>query len=146
MCAFYSIHPEVAGGLGERTEMDTTRSPPEVHTLHYEFDGWLGDDLLSSHPCYIVSEQLKRVLESSKLTGFRLDDVCTSKSDQFKELQSTKELPTFYWLKVEGEPGSDDFGISDKYELIVSDAALDLMNDNTLEQAMIEEYEPEEET
>lgn len=36
---FFYIEPEVAGGFGERTRLDTTVHPPVVHELEYEFQG-----------------------------------------------------------------------------------------------------------
>lgn len=42
------IEPEVAGSLGKETELDSSVFPPHVKKLHYEFDGWLGDDILES--------------------------------------------------------------------------------------------------
>lgn len=32
-------------------------------------------------------------------------------SDIFKTLHPGVQLPHFYWLKVEGAPGQDDFGM-----------------------------------
>lgn len=45
---FRYIEPEVAGGLGEETQMDSTVHPPLVKKLHLEFEGWLGDDILET--------------------------------------------------------------------------------------------------
>ena len=43
MSGFHVVEPEVAGALGDRTEMDSSIHPPIVKRLHYEFQGWLGD-------------------------------------------------------------------------------------------------------
>ncbi|GGJ53754.1 hypothetical protein ALP32_02980 [Pseudomonas avellanae] len=43
---YYHIEPEVAGSLGEQTVIDTESWPPKVSRLEYQFDGWLGDELL----------------------------------------------------------------------------------------------------
>lgn len=64
---FLKLQPEVAGGLGAKTIMNTTVHPPSVSILEYEFDGWLGDDLLESFPCFVVSERLKNPLEEMLL-------------------------------------------------------------------------------
>jgi len=50
--------PEVAGRLGEKTVLIATSHPPITERLNYEFDGWLGDDLLEPFLCYIVTESL----------------------------------------------------------------------------------------
>ncbi len=60
---YFYIEPEVSGELGEGTLMDTTVHPPKVEKLNYEFSSWLGDDLIESFPCYIVSERLAERLK-----------------------------------------------------------------------------------
>ena len=55
---YYLIEPEVAGGIGEHSVIDRSSGKMVVRKLHYEFDGWLGDELLESTPCFIVSERL----------------------------------------------------------------------------------------
>ena len=41
---YYILEPEVAGGFGENVVYDPATR--HVEHLHYQFDGWLGDDLL----------------------------------------------------------------------------------------------------
>jgi hypothetical protein len=125
---YYQIEPEVAGGWGKNTLF--TRAPGEpmlVQKLHYQFDGWLGDELLESTPCYIVSERLAHEIRRTKLTGMKFDEVEITKSDQFRELYPDRQLPKFLWLKVEGEAGRDDFGIAPGLQLIVSERAFELL-------------------
>jgi hypothetical protein len=113
--AFFWLEPEVAGSWGESTVADRTTHPPVVFNLEYEIDHWLGDDLLQTFPCYIVTERLRDALESSGFTRFSFDDVTVITSVLFKEIERDSNpsltLPKFYWLKVEGEAGKDDFGI-----------------------------------
>ncbi|MBL3548063.1 hypothetical protein [Chryseobacterium sp. KMC2] len=135
------IEPEVAGGLGEKTEMDNTFFPPIVKYLHYEFDGWMGNDILESFPCYIVTEQLKKDIESKALTGITFDIVLVSKSDTFLELYPNKELPIFFWAKINGESYKDDFFITEKNTLAISEKAYSLLNDYNIDQADIEDLE-----
>lgn len=54
---FYVLEPEVAGGWGgDGTVVDREFHPPIVSRLVYEFDGWLGDDLVTTFPpVYIVT-------------------------------------------------------------------------------------------
>lgn len=75
MSDFWSLEPEVAGELGDESVLDTTVHPPRVFKLQYRFIGWLGDDLLETFPCYIVTESLASALLSARLTGFELDEV-----------------------------------------------------------------------
>lgn len=135
------IEPEVAGGLGERTEIDNTFSPPIVKYLHYEFDGWMGNDILESFPCYIVTEQLKKGIESEELTGITFDIVLVSKSDTFLELYPNKELPNFFWAKISGEFSKDDFFITEKNVLAISEKAYSLLKNYNIDQADIEDLE-----
>lgn len=90
------IETEVAGGLGEQIQMDNSFFPPLIKNLHYEFEGWLGDDILESFPCYIVTERLRDGIELGKLTGVSFDKVFISKSETFLELYPDRELPNFF--------------------------------------------------
>jgi hypothetical protein len=122
----YFVEPEVAGGWGVNTEADTSRHPPLVSKLHYQFDGWQGDDLLESFPCFIVSESLMNELISSSVTGFEIDDVEISKSDEFFATTDLTDLPQFFWLKVVGGEPSADIRLSSDCRLLVSDRALNV--------------------
>jgi hypothetical protein len=136
--SYYYVEPEVAGGWGPNTV--ATRSagrPTTVTRLHYVFDGWLGDELLESTPCFIATETLARALTDAQLTGFQLGEVEVSRSDQFLELCSDKDLPRFVWLKIEGSPGSDDLGLSDDMRLVASQAAMDVLQAAVIDQAIV---------
>ncbi len=128
MTAYHVVEPEVAGGWGKNTVFTRTPGKPTVvHKLHYQFDGWLGDELLESTPCYIVTERLAHEIERAQLTGVRFDEVEVTTSDQFKELYPNRQLPKFVWLQVEGKPGQDDFGIAPGLRFVVSERALELL-------------------
>lgn len=129
------LEPEVAGGWGSETIADTSRHPPVVSRLHYEFEGWLGDDLLESFPCFIVTERLAVALERAGLTGFVLDDVTTTRSPEFEELYPDTQLPSFRWLRVTAHAGTADFGIGPDYRLVVSTGALTILERFELKQA-----------
>lgn len=133
------IEPEVAGGFGEKTQMDNSFFPPVIRTLHYEFDGWLGDDILESFPCYIVTESLKNGIESEKLSGISFDNVFVSKSESFIELYPDRELPSFFWAKINGEPYKDDFFITKENTLAISEKAYLLLKKYNISQADISE-------
>jgi hypothetical protein len=139
---YFKIEPEVAGGLGERTRMDVSTHPPKVFHLHYEFDGWSGDGILESFPCFIVTATKADQLESMDASGFQLRDVEISKSPTFEELFPNLDLPDFRWLDVSGTPGKDDFGIDADGVLVVSDRALAVLEEGGLEDCDIEEYRP----
>ena len=138
----YSLYPEVAGGFGDNVIYDPETQ--HVEHLHYEFDGWLGDDILQTSPCcYIVSERLKQAIGEVAMTGFAFADVEISTSEQFQELYADREIPEFSWLKICGRAGVDDFGISSDNCLVVSERALKAMQDvANLENCDITEYQP----
>jgi hypothetical protein len=132
---YYSIEPEVAGGFGEETIIDRSCGRMEVMKLHYKFDGWLGDELLESTPCFIASERLANRIDRANLSGFKIDDVQVTKSDEFHDLHPKLGLPKFVWLKVIGTPGKDDFGITPGLNLVVSELALQLIKESGLKHA-----------
>jgi len=137
MTVYYLIEPEVAGGWGENTKADTSVHPPVVHSLHYEFQGWLGDELLESFPCFLVSERVGQVLQAENLAGFSLEQVEISVSAQFRELQGGPLPPKFYWLKVAGRAGQADFGMSESHLLVVSEQALAVLGRFSLNNAEV---------
>jgi hypothetical protein len=131
MMKYYRVEPEVAGGWGKHTIHDESelRRPPFVLKLHYVFDGWLGDELLESSGCYIITERLAQEINREHLTGARFDDVEISTSgeyDDLQELHPDRQLPKFLWLRPIGELKQDDFAI-DGLRLIVSERALELL-------------------
>ena len=120
----YWIEPEVAGGFGANTVLDRTVHPPRVIRLHYDFDGWLGDDLVTTFPVYLVTESLADAIRDCGLGGYEVAETEVTASETFAELYPGKLLPHFLWLKVNGEPGADDFGMSSDHRLVVSERAL----------------------
>ena len=139
MCRY--IEPEVAGGLGRKTIMDTNTYPPIVKTLNYEFNGWLGDDILESFPCFIISERLKKAIKKNNLTGINFDNVIITKSREFIDLYPDKILPNFQWAKISGKMYFDDFIIGKDYRLIISDRAFQILNSFNLKNASFENLE-----
>jgi hypothetical protein len=124
MSAFFSLEPEVAGGLGPNTIMDRRVHPPVVSKLHYEFDGWRGDEIVESFPCFLVTESLMARLQAEQLTGMEAGQVEVSISEQFRDSDTGAKLPPFAWLKVVGVAGQDDFGMGLDFRLVISAAAL----------------------
>lgn len=58
---FFRIEPEVAGGVGPNSELHRENGKLIVTRLNYEFDGWLGDGLLETTACYIVTDDGQRL-------------------------------------------------------------------------------------
>jgi len=122
------IDPEVSGGIGDKTVLDNSVHPPIVQDLHYEFDGWLGDDIIESFPAYLVTEKLKQKIENTNFTGYLFSDVLVTTSPVFKDIHPNTNLPKFYWLKVYGEAGVDDFGIGIGNRLVISERVIDILS------------------
>jgi hypothetical protein len=138
---YHVVEPEVAGGWGVNTIV--TRSPGRpivVDKLHYVFDGWLGDALLESAPCYIGTQRLVEEIKLAQLKGIDFDEVEVTKSLQFDTLYPNRELPKFKWLKINGVPGQDDFGVTTDLQLVVSEKALAVLQKVGLSTALVEPF------
>jgi hypothetical protein len=112
--------------------------------LEYVFDGWLGDDVLETFPCFIVTARLKEAVEAIGPTGVAFDEVKVTKSKLFRELYGDRPLPTFYWLKVGGQAGTDDFGVggSPRFRLVVSERVLYVFKQHQMTECGVAEYDP----
>jgi hypothetical protein len=139
---YFALTPDVAGELGRHTELDRSTHPPVVLHLHVVFSDWLGDDLLANYPCFLVTEKMGERLLPEQLTGFELADVEVGLSPEAVELLEGQELPEFRWLKISGVAGSEDFGLIPGHaKLVVSDRALEVLREGSLEYCDIEDYE-----
>jgi hypothetical protein len=142
-CMYYRLKPDVAGGFGEMTELDTSTNPATVHRLHYEFEGWLGDCLVGNFAVSILEENVAREFVARGFTGFELREAIISRSDVFDQLQPEVDLPKFVWLKVIGKPGIDDLGIQQSGSLVVSEAVLSTLRQHGLDNCDIKVYHGE---
>lgn len=121
---YFILEPEVAGELGKNTKLDTSSHPPVVSKLEYRLSGWLGDDLLESFPCYVVTERLMRRINDAHLSGVVFSDVEITTSPEFREMYPNRKLPRFLWLKIIGISSRNDFGLTQDSKLVVSEHAL----------------------
>jgi hypothetical protein len=138
MNMFYVIEPEVVGDLGDGSVLDYSTKPPTVLELHCEFNVWLGDDLATIHPCYIVSERLRSALSNFAGTGYRFEDVEISIVEGFDVLNPHIELPRFHWLQVHGAPGVDDAGLTpSQTRLVVSDRLLSVLRTCVIDHCIV---------
>ena len=64
--------------------LDTTKHPPVVSRLHYEFEGWDGDDIVATFPVTIVTDALANAILEHALTGAEFDDVIVTKDPQLR--------------------------------------------------------------
>ncbi|BDD84621.1 hypothetical protein TPB0596_43840 [Tsukamurella pulmonis] len=122
------LDPEVAGGLGDESVLDTSVHPPLVHRLHFVVAGWLGDDLIQSFPVYLMSPRLLAALRTAGLTGFSVNPHCRIAFDeQVGEELDNADILTFEWIDVHGT-AADDLRITEDLLLEVSDRAWDTLS------------------
>ena len=97
-----------------------------------EVAGGLGDDILATHPCFIVSKTLSEAIRNSSLCGYQLDIMNISYSDEFKELQRDCKVPDFVRMiptnsiddaKLFNSLGMDFYVYKKRY-LVISEKAL----------------------
>lgn len=124
---YFIIEPEVPGNIGPRTIMERSSQPPSVESLHFVFEGWLGDQLVESFPCWLISKPLVQLFKDSQITGWTIEDADIEFSRQFYEVGNREALPEFKWLLVNGRPNIDDLCISTDYRLQVSEKALSVI-------------------
>jgi hypothetical protein len=107
--------------------MDRATHPPRVHVLHFVFDGWLGDQLVESFPCYLVTEHLAASFTAAGITGFEIAEAVVETSEEFKERHPDLSMPIFKWLQVVGVAGKSDLFINSDNRLTGSSLALDVV-------------------
>jgi hypothetical protein len=137
MSTFHILEPEVAGDLGDASVLDHSTQPFTVLKLEYRFNVWLGDDLLTTHPCFIVTQRLRDSLERIDGTGYHFDDMDISTVEEFDEINPGVKLPRFYWMKVDGVPGVDDAGLTTKTVLVVSDRFLNVLRGLAMDHCLV---------
>ena len=94
---YFKLLPEVAGGIGKTSDIEYKNGHLQtVRHLEYCFEDWLGGEILSSHPCFIVTKSLEKDIVAEKLKGVSFRRISVSLSDEFLELYGGDIcLPTF---------------------------------------------------
>jgi hypothetical protein len=138
---YFVLQAEVAGGLGPASVGDLKARPPRLVKFNYEFDVWLGDPLLEAMSNFIVTEHLKELLIEAHTSGISFGDVEVTKSEEYQDRHPDLSLPAFFWLKVTGQAGRDDFGLSPSGDLVVSKRIVDLLKVAGLRHSEISEYD-----
>jgi hypothetical protein len=151
---YFHIEPEVVGGAGHGTLMDRSVHPPNVSKLRFEFDFWPHDALVEGFPCWLVAAPAMERIKAAGFTGVRAAAAEITTSDLFQSLNPNRQLPKFLWLKVEGTPCHDDFGVSKVsrtiasdliiktrlFSLVISDRALKILQELGIAHASIYEF------
>lgn len=139
---YYKLYPEVAGTITEDCIDDVVARPVKISKMNYEFNSWLGDDLITEAGHFIVTEKLSEALMQSMLSGFNLDKATISKSEQFEEIYPYRRLPVFKWLKIDGDSKKDDFWFSKENMMLhVSAKAYNFLTNFQIVNCDVEEIE-----
>lgn len=137
---WYSLDPDVAGGLGPNTILDSSTHPPVVKRLHYVFEGWDRDVLVASFPVHLVTQPVCDALLAMRASGVEFAAAEVTTSEEFDQLYPKVKLPPFVWLKPIGTPGVDDIGYSSNFRLIVSQRVYDLFTQLGIPYAIVQPF------
>jgi hypothetical protein len=145
---YFRIEPEVAGGIGKNSKISYEDGKiREVIYLDYEFQGWLGDDILTTHPCFLVSKPLSEAIKNNLLCGYKFENISISISEEFKELHTNCIIPDFVRIIPNNSVDDttlfnvleNDFYFYKKRYLIVSEAALQVIKQFNVANSIIYE-------
>lgn len=142
---YYLLNPEVAGEIGNKSELVYEWGKiKDVIFLEYNFMGWQGDELLTTHPCFIVTESLQNDIISNELTGIKFKQIAMTFSDEFYDIYGDMEVPKFVQIicddLYEDNIGSllNDFYFNKYKEIVVSERALNILKQHKLDMCIIE--------
>ena len=134
---FFRLLPEVAGELGEKSIITYKNGMIEsVQYLHYVLKGWLGDEVITQTPCFMISQRVLDELSQQGITGCKVEQMLVTISDEFQD--SDKELPSFVRLLPQGtiqvkdgkvtKWSGHDICLEDEVELVVSERAFNTIS------------------
>lgn len=133
---YFVIEPEVPGNPTFE-DVDREVWPPRFNTLAFKFLGWIGDDLVTGFPVYLVSEALKNALSAAKVSGVWFDTVEVIVTEQFEYFHPDTELPQWHWLRINGEPWVDAVWQDARARLVVREDALQVFQSCRMDQATV---------
>ena len=112
---FYIYHPHVAGELvsGDRND----------GTPHYEINIWPCDDFIQAHPIYAISDKLKDDMPYLFFSSLTLTPCKVTFGNYYIDGLSRLPPPTYWEVKIKGTAMIDNFGVSPRGDLIVSENA-----------------------
>lgn len=134
----HALEPEATGTVGAAAEWtrDTTGARSQADPLRCEFAGWLGDELVSVLPDFVVTGALADALRASDLTGFELREAIVTTSPEFVSYAGA--LPERWERLVPtGRSDTDDDFAQRDGTLLVSERALALLNGHRIVEAQL---------
>ena len=103
----------VLGELGPQTKIEYVKPCSicgrelnrRVEHLELLLDGWEGQDLVTADGYYFVTSRLRKSLEDKGIRGVSFQEVTTSKSSGFLEMdpESEVKLPEFWQMMILGQ-------------------------------------------
>lgn len=131
---FYTYRPDAAGSYGENTVFVSQERPRKAIRLHYEFHLWPEEDMQCWLANYIGTSRLRQALQalSPPVSGIGFDEVEISGDDEeFRRVErkgrSDAALGKWYWFKITGQAGNDDFAVGSSGHLIISERVKELL-------------------
>jgi len=129
--AFLILEPETSG----------TPAGGDADGGLYVLDTWLGDDVVRAYPAVLATTPVKEALEDlSRSTGFCMRRARVKQSKFFRQHSPEKDLPEFWSVVVNGQPGRDDIGLTPEGGLVISQRVLEALLNFRLTQAVFGQY------
>lgn len=125
---YFILWPEPAATPEPSSVIDSRTRPPIVHDLHCLIDDlWHGDELLQCFPTYVISGRLAELLHRSGAGSFEIREARISFTAEVVGRLDGRMPPIFRHLHVTGLAGRAPIGINPQGLLVVSGAALGLL-------------------
>ena len=134
----YRLEPQVAGELGEATELDPSAHPPIVTAVEYVLDYPDTDDLIESFPVFLVSATLAAQLEMAELIGFVLDEAAVRPSAEYREIHGDVPHSEYRWLRLQEHGPATDAWLDGDLRLCVSERMMKVLRSHRLARCDIE--------
>jgi hypothetical protein len=145
---FLIVEPSVDGEIDSVSDfgLKPQVAQREAKNLEYLIDVWSGNDVITSTPFFLVTRRFARKAEESKLTGAMFTHVVIKKADQFDEWEANKgaSLPELLWMRVLGQQGNDDIGLTPQGSLVVSEKCMIVLNALQMDNASIYQWDGKE--
>lgn len=144
---YYLLKPEVAGELGDSSEIIYEGGRIKVVVfLEFVFKEWLGDEILKARPCYIVTNGIKDSFLKNGITGVKYEDIKMSFSEEFIDMhKDTSNVPAFVRIipfnRIEEIDSNMEEDIYlDKYNrLVVSEKTIKILKQHKIDNCDIEQ-------
>lgn len=145
---FFIVEPSVDGEIDSVSDfrLKPQAAQREAENLEYSIDVWSGNDVITSTPFFLVTPRFAGKTIESKLTGATFTHVVIKKADQFDGWEANKgaSLPELLWMRVIGQPGHDDIGLTPQGSLVVSEKCMIVLNTLQIDNASIYRWDGEE--